>query len=124
MCIKAGYCLAITLRDSDEPIGCIDVVGVNSGGVPEIGYVLSRPYWGKGIMTEALKAFVEELFGNGFERVGACHDVNNPASGRVMEKCGMSFTAEKTAQKKFGSDELCRVRCYEMSRPVPAADAQ
>lgn len=44
MCLGAEYCWAITLKDTDEPIGCVDLVGINSVGVPEIGYVLSYEY--------------------------------------------------------------------------------
>lgn len=47
MCLNAEYCWAITLKDIDEPIGCVDLVGINSVGVPEIGYVLAYDYWGK-----------------------------------------------------------------------------
>ena len=68
------------------------MVGINSVGVPEIGYVLAYNYWGDGIMTEAVRAVIDELFQCGYERIGACHCVDNPASGRVMEKpvCHMS----------------------------------
>ena len=41
---------------------------------------------------EALKALVDFLFDEvGLNRIEAEHDVNNPASGRVMEKSGMTF---------------------------------
>ncbi len=116
MCFETEYSWAITLKDTDEPIGCIDVVGVNSVGVPEIGYVLCYDYWGKGIMTEVVEAVIKELFRCGFDKVGACHCVDNPASGRVMEKCGMTYVRNMMAQKKFDSDELCEVRCFEISR--------
>lgn len=116
MCIDSEYCWAITLKENDEPIGCIDVVGKNERGVYEIGYVLSHAHWGKSIMTEAAKAVIEELFRCGFERIGACHDVDNPASGRVMEKCGMVYQGSRMTQKKFGSDEQCKVKYYEISR--------
>lgn len=116
MCLEAEYSWAITLKDTNEPIGCIDIVGENSVGVPEIGYVLAHDYWGKGIMTEAVKSVLDELFRCGFEKVGACHNVDNPASGRVMEKCGMTYVRNCMAQKKFGSDEQCEVKCYEISR--------
>lgn len=53
---KTEYCWAITLKEKDEPIGCVDLVGINSVGVPEIGYVLAYDYWGSGIMTEAVRA--------------------------------------------------------------------
>ncbi len=116
MCINAEYNWAITLKGNDEPIGAIDLVGTNSVGVPEIGYVLQHDYWGKGLMTEAVKAVIDELFRNGFDKVGACHSIDNPASGKVMEKCGMVYTRNCMAQRKFGSDEQCEVRCYEISR--------
>lgn len=116
LCLSAEYCWAVTLKDKDEPIGCVDVVGVNSAGVHEIGYVLMYDHWGEGIMTEAVKAVIAELFRSGFTKVGACHDVDNPASGRVMEKCGMTYVRSCMAQKKFGSDEQCEVKCYEIER--------
>lgn len=116
MCVDAEYSWAITLKGSDEPIGNIDLVGTNSDGVPEIGYVLSYEYWGMGIMTEAVKAVIDELFLLGFDKIGACHCSDNPASGKVMEKCGMKYVRNCMTQKKFGSDELCEVRCYEITR--------
>lgn len=56
----------------------------------EIGYTLNKKYWGKGIIPEACQALLEL----GFEelnlvRIYAYHDVENPNSGRVMEKIGM-----------------------------------
>ena len=116
LCLEMQYSWAITIKGNDEPIGCIDVVGENSVGVQEVGYVLAYDHWGQGIMTEVLGAVLEELLRCGFDKVGACHDVNNPASGRVMEKCGMKYVRSDRLQKKFGSDELCDVRCYEISR--------
>lgn len=110
------YRWAITLKENDEPIGCVDVVGVDNVNVPDIGYVLSRKYWGKGIMTEAVKAVFDELFRCGFNKIGAWHRIENPASGRVMEKCGMEYKCVRMEQRKFGSDELCEVKYYEISR--------
>ena len=56
----------------------------------EIGYCLGRAFWGRGIMPEALRAVMDYLFDTvGLNRVWAGHDVNNPKSGRVMEKAGM-----------------------------------
>jgi ribosomal-protein-alanine N-acetyltransferase len=55
-----------------------------------IGYVLARSAWGKGYMTEALKAVLQFAFETPeIYRVWAMHDVDNPASGRVMGKAGM-----------------------------------
>ena len=56
----------------------------------QAGYCLGRRWWGRGIATEALRALVDFLFAQvNFHRVGAVHDPDNPASGRVMQKAGM-----------------------------------
>jgi ribosomal-protein-alanine N-acetyltransferase len=57
-----------------------------------VGYVLGRSYWNQGFMTEALRYMI----GFGFEhldlnRIEAICDVENTASRRVMEKCGMQL---------------------------------
>ncbi len=115
-CIKMEYCWAITLKGSDEPIGIIEVVGKNSAGVDELGYVLMHDQWGKGIMTEAVKAVIKELFELGFEKVGACHHTDNPASGKVMRKSGMKFVRSGEIKRKFDSDELIPIDIYEISK--------
>ncbi|HXG52882.1 MAG TPA: GNAT family N-acetyltransferase [candidate division Zixibacteria bacterium] len=56
----------------------------------ELGYVLARPYWGRGYMTEAVKAVVAWAMAQPeIYRVWSVCDVDNPASARVMEKVGM-----------------------------------
>ncbi len=56
----------------------------------EIGYSLSRSFWGRGLMTEAVSALIRLLFHRlNLNRIEAQHDVRNPRSGRVLEKCGM-----------------------------------
>ena len=107
------YRWAITLRGKDKPIGCIDIVDTEE---MELGYVISYDCWNKGLMTEAVKAVIDELFRMGFDRITARHAVDNPASGRVMEKCGMKYIKNDTTNRKFGSDELCEVKCYEIKR--------
>ena len=56
----------------------------------EVGYSLARRCWNRGYMTEALKAVLDYTFRElGINRVEAQHEVDNPASGAVMRKCGM-----------------------------------
>lgn len=113
------YRWAITIKGTDEPIGCIDVVNMSSASkTAEIGYVLSHAYWGQGIMTECFHAVLEKLFHEGFMRIIARHHIDNPASGRVMEKCGMKFCGYGQATEKFGSKKLCRVKCYELKKDM------
>ena len=84
---------AITLKQSGRMIGTIGFMWINvdySSG--EVGYSLSRDYWNRGIMTEALR----EVLRFGFEdlalnRIEAQHETSNPASGKVMEHAGMRF---------------------------------
>ena len=82
---------AIELKESGAVIGSIGVIKLEEAiGSAEIGYCLSRAFWGRGIMPETLRAVMDYLFGTvGLNRVWAGHDVNNPKSGRVMEKAGM-----------------------------------
>lgn len=88
-----NYQWAICLKESDEPIGSMAIVdGDFRVGRAEIGYCISRKWWGKGITAEALQAAMDYLFGEvGMNRIEARHDVNNPNSGRVMQKCGMKL---------------------------------
>lgn len=54
------------------------------------GYTLARPYWGRGLMTEALRAVVGWALGqDGVWRVGDVCDAENAGSARVMEKAGL-----------------------------------
>lgn len=87
----AFYNWAIELKEEKEVIGNISVVQLRSEiEAAEIGYCMGRKWWGQEIMPEALCAVTDFLFREvGVNRVAACHDVNNPKSGRVMEKAGM-----------------------------------
>ena len=95
------YRWAIELKSIGKVIGTIDLVNVDSRhqcGV--FGYCLSADYWNKGIASEALKEMLRYLFVEGdFHRIEASHLIENPASGKVMIKCGMK--EEGTRRKKF-----------------------
>ena len=72
-------------------IGSIGVVSLSEEiGAAELGYCIGVPWWGEGLMTEAVKALLDFLFDEvDVNRVTAKHDVENPRSGRVMTKAGM-----------------------------------
>lgn len=88
------YMWAITLKENgDVPIGSVSVVEFNDllENV-EIGYCIGKKWWNQGIVTEVLGALVKFFFEEvGAQKVSARHDVNNPASGRVMQKCGLKY---------------------------------
>jgi len=78
----------IILRESDEVIGMIEI-RVNDFRA-DVGYVISRQHWGKGIAPEALRSLVDWALGQEtVYRVWALCDVDNLASARVLEKVGM-----------------------------------
>ena len=88
------YQWAIVPKDNaDKPIGSISVVRQNNKVESvEIGYCIGKAWWHNGIMTEALKAVMAYLFEEvGANRISAVHDPNNPHSGGVMRKCGMTY---------------------------------
>ena len=83
----------IELKEIGQPIGSIGAVFVDDNvRMAHIGYCIGSRWWGQGIMPEALAAVIQFFFEQvGVNRVEACHDVNNPNSGRVMQKCGMTY---------------------------------
>ena len=90
------------LEGNGELVGAIGTSRRNPGEPePYVGYCLRRRFWGKGIATEALKAVIGFLLEDvGCEAVKAKHHEDNPQSGRVMEKCGMTpFATEETPFK-------------------------
>ena len=83
--------LAIELKETGRVIGTIGYLWIDRAhNSAEIGYSLGEPYWNNGYMTEALRAMLafgfDKLYLN---RIEACFDVRNSASGRVMAKVGM-----------------------------------
>jgi RimJ/RimL family protein N-acetyltransferase len=76
-----------------------DVLGAKAGGSrhvgSEIGYWLGRPYWGRGLATEAAAGALAWARTAWRRRVVVSgHFADNPASGRVLEKAGFLYTGE------------------------------
>ncbi len=104
----------ITLKDNDEPIGCIDVVGYIDDN-PEIGYCLARKYWNQGLMTEACKALIKYLFDIGFKKIFIKAMVENIGSNKVIEKCGFKFTHQQHLEHQSAfKAEPATLNCYEL----------
>lgn len=82
---------AITLRDADEVVGGVGA-RIKPQGVYELGWVLRRDLWGRGIATEAARALTDHLLGlPGTTLILARCRPENLASARVMEKLGLTF---------------------------------
>ena len=97
----------IALRNS----GIIGACGLISapGQSPELGYWLGVKFWGKGYATEAVRAVIDYAFTDlDHEALQAGARVTNPASRRILEKCGFQWTGVG----------LCRIRAINSSAPI------
>jgi ribosomal-protein-alanine N-acetyltransferase len=94
-CYRMGkfFDLAIIDRENDRMIGTCGFTRFDfQNNAAEIGYVLHPDYWNRGIATEAAKALMQYGFEKlALHRIEARYMVENQASRRVMEKCGMHF---------------------------------
>jgi len=103
--VLSGYaCIGYyTFGESNINIGENDV---------EAGYWVARPYWNRGICTEALRLLIDYCFNEkGVRTIWSDFFVDNPASGRVMEKCGFRDTGEINycSRLQLGSDRPVKV---------------
>ncbi|MFZ2066155.1 MAG: GNAT family N-acetyltransferase [Xanthobacteraceae bacterium] len=98
---------AFVITREGELIGCCGVDLRDDG--PEIGYWLGLPYWGCGYATEAVRALIDHAFDDlRHETLQAGARVSNPASRRVLEKCGFQWTGVR----------LTRVRAINSAAPA------
>ena len=118
-----NYTWAVVLKETSEVIGCVGYLPASSSNLKiaedhaEVGYWIARPYWGKGICTEALQMVIDYCFNEkGFTVLWSSYFPSNPASGRVMEKCGFVDTGEETLcpNLEVGSD--CPVRVMKLQK--------
>jgi RimJ/RimL family protein N-acetyltransferase len=88
---RAETVFLITKR-GDTVLGACGVVEQGEEA-PEIGYWLGVAFWGKGYATEAARAVIDYAFENlNYNVIHAGARVNNPASRRVLERCGFRWT--------------------------------
>ena len=98
-------CFVITLDGT--PIGMCSV-DLREDGL-ELGYWLGVAYWGHGFATEAARALIDHAFGDlEHETLISGARVNNPASRRVLEKCGFQWTGVR----------LSRIRAINSAAPI------
>ena len=72
----------------------------------EIGYVLSKAYWGQGLMPEAVKAVIDWLFnGVQLDFIIVGHFDRNAQSKRVVEKCGFQYVKTIKYETRYDTVE-------------------
>ena len=90
---------AVVLRETNEPVGSVGIMfgeGLHSAemqhGEAEIGYWIGKPYWGQGLIPEAVRCLLKRCFEDlGMTTVWCGYYDGNTKSRRVMEKCGFSY---------------------------------
>lgn len=80
-----------------------------------LGYCIKKKYWNRGLVTEAAAAVAGHLFSAGFERIAASHHPDNPASGRVMQKIGMTFEG-RVHNSSMLAGKVCDCMQYAITR--------
>nr|CAB3492906.1 unnamed protein product [Digitaria exilis] len=120
-----AICLAGDGEEEEEPPRPVGALSVSPTADPcrfELGYVLARAHWGRGVATAAVKLTVAAVFAevDSLERVEALVDVANPASQRVLEKAG--FTREAVLRKYMAVKGVVRdavMFSFIKTDPVP-----
>ncbi|MFA9413971.1 GNAT family N-acetyltransferase [Streptococcus sp. E29BA] len=86
------YNWGMVIKETGQLIGTFSFVAVSErDSMAEVGYCIGKHWWNKGYVTEAGQALLAFGFNEiGLNRIQAVHDVRNPASGRMMEKLGMT----------------------------------
>lgn len=95
-------------------IGSVGIEQYNEENFPElahmqgraIGYVLSKDYWGRGFMPEAVQAVIGYLFDTvQLDFILISHFQWNRQSARVIEKCGLKYVKTTVHETRFGTKE-------------------
>ena len=113
--IEEDKTFAIYLKESGKVIGSLGVekygledklTEFNDYNGREIGYVLAKPYWGKGIMPEAVSAVIDYLFNElGLDFLLCGYYDFNAQSKRVQEKCGFKPYRKLIMETRMGTNE-------------------
>lgn len=90
---------AVVLKDTGEPVGSCGIMISNSlhsadmqQNEAEIGYWIGKPYWGRGLIPEAVNALLSRCFNDlRLDAVWCGYYEGNTKSKRVCEKCGFKF---------------------------------
>ncbi|MDO4765105.1 MAG: GNAT family N-acetyltransferase [Eubacteriales bacterium] len=119
--IKNNEVYAIVLKEENKVIGSI---GIHERMLPEmlavysqksfreIGYVLHSAYWNRGFMSQAVAAIIYYAFHDlKLDFLVVAHSKDNPASGRVIEKCGFRYVGSMEKEMVFLDGEI-RTSCY------------
>lgn len=117
--IKSDEVRAIVYKENGKVIGSIgvhrDEKRAEDINAKMIGYVLSEDYWGKGLMTEAVKEVIRYLFEEvKLDIISIYHYPFNGRSKRVIEKCGFKYEGTLKMASKIYNGNIYDDVCYSI----------
>ena len=96
--LSAPETYAVILKETDEPVGSAGLIVGENSNIPlrkteaEIGYWIGVPYWGQGLIPEAVRELMRYGFEDlGFQALWCGYFDGNIKSKRVQEKCGFIY---------------------------------
>ena len=114
MFIREKKVFALELKETGKVIGSLGLEEPNPDPVAdgygrEIGYVLGKEYWGRGLMPEAVRAVIGYCFDVlHYDYLTCSHFLRNDRSRRVIEKIGFTFFGESDFETSMNTLELSK----------------
>ncbi len=118
--LSEPYTYAVCLKEDNKAIGSIGIMigGKSNIGISndegEIGYWIGVPFWGQGLIPEAVKELMKYAFTVlGLKKLWCGHFEGNEKSKRVQEKCGFTykFTNENVLWPLIGDIRTEHISC-------------
>ena len=108
--IRHKKTLALELKENGKVIGSLGIEEPESspetGIGRELGYVLSKDHWGRGLMPEAVRAVIGYCFNVlGYDYLTCSHFDWNSQSRRVIEKCGFHYFSTSKSETRYETVE-------------------
>ncbi|MBP1576411.1 MAG: GNAT family N-acetyltransferase [Oscillospiraceae bacterium] len=114
--LSAEETYALVFKQTGEVIGSVGIMLPGRGNLPmekgeaELGYWIGKPFWGQGLVPEAVQVLLSRCFsGLGCQKVYIVYFSGNHKSKRVSEKCGFLF--ERTQEREQDAVGCKRVEC-------------
>ncbi|AUW57189.1 GNAT family N-acetyltransferase [Sphingobium sp. SCG-1] len=102
-------------RGAPRLIGGCGISSTDDQAGLELGYWIARPYWGLGFATEAARAVMQIARATGMRGITARHFLDNPASGKVLQKVGFRHTGIIQPLTCPARGETAPAALYEMA---------
>ncbi len=121
--IREKKTFAVVLKENGKVIGSLGLEEADRANPEmenkrgrEVGYVLSKAYWGQGLMPEAVEAVINYCFSAlAYDFLTCGHAAWNMQSSRVIEKCGFRFMKVVPFHTQMGTEESLRL--YVINNP-------